>query len=158
VHELPSRGVGFEQHDLPGLRTASGIAEIEGNYPSKGIGERAAWFPDSEGNMLGIAQPAALPRKKSTVSFAAWAATSTVLPELSFTHHRSSAEESLGASIGVACDVAATLAFAYGCCGKSPSPPRSLASTRRMNVEAAVPARAGALAFAGVGHRSGPSA
>jgi hypothetical protein len=37
VHELPSRGVGFEQHDLPGLRTADGIAEIHGNYPSEGV-------------------------------------------------------------------------------------------------------------------------
>lgn len=49
---------------LPGLRTASGIAEIEGNYPSKGIGERAAWFRDSEGNMLGIAQPVRAPAKE----------------------------------------------------------------------------------------------
>lgn len=29
---------------------------FEGNYPSKGSGERAAWFRDSEGNLLGIAQ------------------------------------------------------------------------------------------------------
>jgi hypothetical protein len=26
-------------------------------YPSKGAGERAAWFRDSEGNMLGMGQP-----------------------------------------------------------------------------------------------------
>jgi hypothetical protein len=38
VHELPSRGVGFEQYNLPGLRTAEGIAEIDGNHPSKGSG------------------------------------------------------------------------------------------------------------------------
>jgi hypothetical protein len=44
--------------DLPGLRTVDGIAEVAGNYPSKGgKGERAAWFCDSEGNMLGIGQP-----------------------------------------------------------------------------------------------------
>ena len=43
--------------DAPGLNTAGGIAEIAGNYPSKGArGERAAWFRDSEGNMLGIGQ------------------------------------------------------------------------------------------------------
>ena len=37
--------------------TVDGIADIEGNYPSKGTGERGAWFRDSEGNMLGIGQP-----------------------------------------------------------------------------------------------------
>ena len=57
VRELRSRGVAFEDYDLPGLRTVAGIAEIEGNYPSKGTGELAAWFRDSEGNMLGIGQP-----------------------------------------------------------------------------------------------------
>jgi catechol 2,3-dioxygenase-like lactoylglutathione lyase family enzyme len=57
VSELRSRGVVFEEYDLPGLRTVDGIAEIEGNYPSKGTGERGAWFRDSEGNMLGIGQP-----------------------------------------------------------------------------------------------------
>ena len=57
VRELRSRGVIFEEYDLPGLRTVDGIADIEGNYPSKGSGERGAWFRDSEGNMLGIGQP-----------------------------------------------------------------------------------------------------
>lgn len=57
VRELRSRGVVFEEYDLAGLRTVDGIAEIEGNYPSKGTGERGAWFRDSEGNMLGIGQP-----------------------------------------------------------------------------------------------------
>jgi catechol 2,3-dioxygenase-like lactoylglutathione lyase family enzyme len=57
VDELRERGVVFEEYDLPGLSTVHGIAEVEGNYPSKGgIGERAAWFRDSEGNMLGIGQ------------------------------------------------------------------------------------------------------
>jgi catechol 2,3-dioxygenase-like lactoylglutathione lyase family enzyme len=54
---LRSRGVVFEEYDLPGLKTVDGIADIEGNYPSKGTGERAAWFRDSEGNLLGIGQP-----------------------------------------------------------------------------------------------------
>ncbi|MER6125840.1 VOC family protein [Streptomyces sp. NPDC001795] len=55
--ELRRRGVVFEEVDVPGLRTRDGIAEIEGNYPSKGArGERGAWFRDSEGNMLGIGQ------------------------------------------------------------------------------------------------------
>jgi catechol 2,3-dioxygenase-like lactoylglutathione lyase family enzyme len=57
VAELRRRGVVFEDVDLPGLTTVDGIAEIAGNYPSKGRGERAAWFRDSEGNMLGIGQP-----------------------------------------------------------------------------------------------------
>jgi catechol 2,3-dioxygenase-like lactoylglutathione lyase family enzyme len=57
VRELRGRGVVFEEYDLPGLKTVDGIAEIEGNYPSKGSGERGAWFRDSEGNMLGIGQP-----------------------------------------------------------------------------------------------------
>jgi hypothetical protein len=34
-----------------------GITDIAGNYPSKGIAERGAWFRDSEGNLLGIGQP-----------------------------------------------------------------------------------------------------
>jgi catechol 2,3-dioxygenase-like lactoylglutathione lyase family enzyme len=58
VAELRERGVVFEEYDLPGLETVDGIAEIEGNYPSKSAtGERAAWFRDSEGNMLGIGEP-----------------------------------------------------------------------------------------------------
>lgn len=57
VAELRSRGVVFEEYDLPGLVTVDGVADIEGNYPSKGSGERGAWFRDSEGNMLGIGQP-----------------------------------------------------------------------------------------------------
>jgi catechol 2,3-dioxygenase-like lactoylglutathione lyase family enzyme len=57
VAALRARGVMFEEYDLPGLKTVNGIANIEGNYPSKGTGERGAWFRDSEGNMLGLAQP-----------------------------------------------------------------------------------------------------
>ena len=57
VAELRRRGVVFEEYDVPGLSTVDGIAEIEGNYPSKGTGERGAWFRDSEGNLLGIGQP-----------------------------------------------------------------------------------------------------
>jgi catechol 2,3-dioxygenase-like lactoylglutathione lyase family enzyme len=58
VAELKRRGVVFEEVDLPGLKTVDGIAEVSGNYPSKGgRGERAAWFRDSEGNMLGLGEP-----------------------------------------------------------------------------------------------------
>jgi catechol 2,3-dioxygenase-like lactoylglutathione lyase family enzyme len=48
VAELRSRGVEFDD---------AGLVDIEGNYPSKGAsGERAAWFRDSEGNILGVGQ------------------------------------------------------------------------------------------------------
>jgi catechol 2,3-dioxygenase-like lactoylglutathione lyase family enzyme len=56
VEALRSRGVVFEDYDMPGLTTVDGIAEVAGNYPSKGRGERAAWFRDSEGNLLAIGQ------------------------------------------------------------------------------------------------------
>ncbi|ALC18860.1 VOC family protein [Streptomyces pristinaespiralis] len=58
MDELERRGVVFEEVDLPGLKTVDGVAEIQGNYPSKGAtGELGAWFRDSEGNMLGLGQP-----------------------------------------------------------------------------------------------------
>ncbi|MGW5717534.1 VOC family protein [Amycolatopsis sp. NPDC003865] len=52
VTELRARGVVFEEYE----GCVNGIMDIRGNYPSKGSGERAAWFRDSEGNMLGIAE------------------------------------------------------------------------------------------------------
>jgi catechol 2,3-dioxygenase-like lactoylglutathione lyase family enzyme len=58
VAALKERGVVFQDVDLPGLRTVGGVADIAGNYPSKGArGERGAWFRDSEGNLLGVGQP-----------------------------------------------------------------------------------------------------
>jgi catechol 2,3-dioxygenase-like lactoylglutathione lyase family enzyme len=58
VEWLRGRGVVFQEYDFPGLRTVNGIAEVAGNYPSKGgVGEKAAWFRDSEGNLFGIGQP-----------------------------------------------------------------------------------------------------
>ena len=58
VSRLQDRGVVFEDYDMPGLRTVNGIADIADNYPSKGgVGERAAWFRDSEGNLLSVGQP-----------------------------------------------------------------------------------------------------
>jgi len=57
IAELRERGVIFEEYKLPGLETVNAIAEVEGNYPSKGGGgEKAAWFRDSEGNLLAIGQ------------------------------------------------------------------------------------------------------
>jgi catechol 2,3-dioxygenase-like lactoylglutathione lyase family enzyme len=56
--ELRARGVLFEDYDQPGLKTVDGVAEIAGTYPSDGgIGERGAWFHDSEGNLLALSQP-----------------------------------------------------------------------------------------------------
>ncbi len=49
VRELKSRGVKFEQYDMPGLKTnADGIATT-GN-------SKAAWFKDPEGNILALTQ------------------------------------------------------------------------------------------------------
>jgi catechol 2,3-dioxygenase-like lactoylglutathione lyase family enzyme len=57
VAELKSRGVEFEDFDMPGMPVEDGIVEVPGNYPSKGgRGERAVWFRDLDGNLLGIGQ------------------------------------------------------------------------------------------------------
>jgi hypothetical protein len=57
VQELRHRGVVFEEYDVPGIKTFNGIADVVGNYPSHGgRGEKAAWFRDSEGNLLGLGQ------------------------------------------------------------------------------------------------------
>ncbi|MDI2129105.1 VOC family protein [Yinghuangia seranimata] len=42
---LRSHGVAFEDYEMPGLKTVNGVAEAED-------GMRAAWFKDSEGNIL----------------------------------------------------------------------------------------------------------
>jgi catechol 2,3-dioxygenase-like lactoylglutathione lyase family enzyme len=57
VKELRARGVVFEEYDVPGLKTVNGIAEAAGGWPSKGDkGLRAAWFRDTEGNLLSLGQ------------------------------------------------------------------------------------------------------
>ena len=48
VAKLKSRGVLFEDYDFPGLKTNHGIADL--GY------QRAAWFRDSEGNLLALGQ------------------------------------------------------------------------------------------------------
>jgi catechol 2,3-dioxygenase-like lactoylglutathione lyase family enzyme len=48
VKELRTRGVQFEAYDSPSLKTTDGIADL--GYA------KAAWFKDSEGNLIGIAQ------------------------------------------------------------------------------------------------------
>lgn len=49
IQSLEALGVIFEDYDLPGLRTVDHIALIGP--------ERAAWFRDSEGNVLSISEP-----------------------------------------------------------------------------------------------------
>jgi catechol 2,3-dioxygenase-like lactoylglutathione lyase family enzyme/limonene-1,2-epoxide hydrolase len=57
VRELRDRGLVFDDVEMPGLSSRDGIVDIPGNYPSTGsVGERAVWFHDSEGNLLGLAQ------------------------------------------------------------------------------------------------------
>jgi predicted enzyme related to lactoylglutathione lyase len=49
VEELRSRGIVFEEYDFPGLKTVDGIADI-------GVGGGAAWFKDTEDNIIGVIQ------------------------------------------------------------------------------------------------------
>ena len=57
VADLRSRGVEFESFDMGGLAVKDDIVVVPNNYPSKGRGERGAFFHDSEGNLVAIGQP-----------------------------------------------------------------------------------------------------
>ena len=46
VAELRGKGVTFEEYDMPGLKTVDGIATIGD--------QKAAWFKDTEGNILSL--------------------------------------------------------------------------------------------------------
>lgn len=48
MDDLRSRGVVFEEYDMPGLKTVNGVADAGG--------ARSAWFKDSEGNILALSQ------------------------------------------------------------------------------------------------------
>jgi len=48
VGELKKRGLVFEEYDSPGLKTVNSVATM-GSV-------KAAWFKDSEGNLLGVVQ------------------------------------------------------------------------------------------------------
>ncbi len=50
VAELKARGVQFEDYDLPGEKSSTGVLTAGG--------AKAAWFKDSEGNILAIIQDA----------------------------------------------------------------------------------------------------
>lgn len=49
VAELKKHGVTFEQYDFPGLKTDEDGVAVIGD-------EAAAWFKDSEGNMIAVSQ------------------------------------------------------------------------------------------------------
>jgi catechol 2,3-dioxygenase-like lactoylglutathione lyase family enzyme len=48
VAELKARGVTFEEYDMPGMKTRNGIATAGG--------AKAAWFKDTEGNIMAVIQ------------------------------------------------------------------------------------------------------
>ncbi len=50
IADLKGRGVVFEEYDFPGLKTENSVATNSAG--------KAAWFIDSEGNTLGLFQPA----------------------------------------------------------------------------------------------------
>lgn len=48
VAELKTRGVVFEEYDMPGVKTVNGIATSATS--------KAAWFKDTEGNIMALVQ------------------------------------------------------------------------------------------------------
>ena len=48
VAELKRRGVNFEEYDTPQMKTDNGVAT--------GGGAKAAWFKDTEGNIIALVQ------------------------------------------------------------------------------------------------------
>jgi catechol 2,3-dioxygenase-like lactoylglutathione lyase family enzyme len=55
--DLRARGVTFERFEMPGFGASGDAIAAPDNYPSKGTGELGTFFYDSEGNLIGIAQP-----------------------------------------------------------------------------------------------------
>jgi catechol 2,3-dioxygenase-like lactoylglutathione lyase family enzyme len=50
MSELRSRGVMFEEYDLPGLKTENGV------YTDEQSGFKGSWVKDPDGNVLGLTQ------------------------------------------------------------------------------------------------------
>jgi predicted enzyme related to lactoylglutathione lyase len=48
VNDLKKNGVSFEDYDFPGFKTEGGVLDMSGF--------KAAWFKDSEGNLLNLTQ------------------------------------------------------------------------------------------------------
>ncbi len=83
VAELRARGLEFESFDLGDLDVTDQIVAVPNNYPSKGTGERGAFFFDSEGNLLALGQATdrgdharSTPTSQSTPTSASRASTS----------------------------------------------------------------------------------
>jgi catechol 2,3-dioxygenase-like lactoylglutathione lyase family enzyme len=55
--DLRARGVTFERFRMSGFEVYGDTIAAPDNYPSKGTGELGTFFYDSEGNLIGIAQP-----------------------------------------------------------------------------------------------------
>jgi catechol 2,3-dioxygenase-like lactoylglutathione lyase family enzyme len=57
VAELRARGLELATFEMGDMTVIDQIVVVPGNYPSKGTGERGAFFFDSEGNLLSLGQP-----------------------------------------------------------------------------------------------------
>jgi catechol 2,3-dioxygenase-like lactoylglutathione lyase family enzyme len=55
--DLRARGVTFERFEMSGFDARGDTIVAPDNYPSKGTAELGTFFYDSEGNLIGIAQP-----------------------------------------------------------------------------------------------------
>jgi catechol 2,3-dioxygenase-like lactoylglutathione lyase family enzyme len=55
--DLRARGVTFERFEMSGFDVQGDMIAAPDNYPSKGTRELGTFFYDSEGNLIGIAQP-----------------------------------------------------------------------------------------------------
>ena len=49
---LRAKGVEFHEYDMPGIKTENGVMDMDG--------ERGAWFDDSEGNIISLAEPTSM--------------------------------------------------------------------------------------------------
>jgi catechol 2,3-dioxygenase-like lactoylglutathione lyase family enzyme len=54
MKELRSKGVIFEEYDMPGFKTINGVLTMGQ--------DKASWFKDSEGNILALTQIAKFPK------------------------------------------------------------------------------------------------
>ncbi len=57
VADLRARGLTFARFEMSGFGVRGDTIAAPDNYPSKGTGELGTFFFDSEGNLIGIAQP-----------------------------------------------------------------------------------------------------
>lgn len=55
--DLRDRGLTFARFEMPGFDIRDDTIAAPDNYPSKGTGEIGTFFFDSEGNLIGLAQP-----------------------------------------------------------------------------------------------------